>query len=29
MSEFDAVSRWYDDFGQVSDGEVVSLLAKA
>jgi predicted phosphoribosyltransferase len=27
--EFDAVSRWYDDFGQVSDAEVVSLLAKA
>jgi putative phosphoribosyl transferase len=24
--DFDAVSRWYDDFGQVSDAEVVSLL---
>jgi predicted phosphoribosyltransferase len=24
--EFDAVSRWYDDFGQVSDAEAVALL---
>src|SRR6266496_2537415 len=23
---FDAVSRWYDDFGQVSDAEVTALL---
>jgi putative phosphoribosyl transferase len=27
--DFDAVSRWYDDFGQVTDAEVVSLLAQA
>jgi putative phosphoribosyl transferase len=26
---FDAVSRWYDDFGQVTDEEVVALLAEA
>jgi predicted phosphoribosyltransferase len=25
--EFDAVSRWYDDFGQVTDAEVIALLA--
>jgi predicted phosphoribosyltransferase len=27
--DFDAVSRWYDEFEQVSDAEVVTLLADA
>jgi putative phosphoribosyl transferase len=27
--DFDAVSRWYDDFDQVTDSEVVALLAAA
>jgi predicted phosphoribosyltransferase len=26
--DFDAVSRWYDEFDQLSDAEVVSLLAR-
>jgi putative phosphoribosyl transferase len=26
--DFDAVSRWYDEFEQVSDAEVVALLAR-
>jgi putative phosphoribosyl transferase len=28
-ADFGAVSRFYDDFGQVPDAEVVSLLAAA